>query len=213
MFPEVGGPVSDLQFDRAEMETGTLQTCVICKQSVGGEYYAVNNHIVCSGCRARLGDGISPVTSHRVVMAMLHGAVAAIIGGTAWGLVTYYTHWQLGIVAVFVGLGIGRFVRTGSGGLGGPVFQAIAVGWTYLAIAGSWIPVMLKGQDDVDWFAIVSTALAEPVRIAAKGDILGLLINGFAIYEAWKVTRRPAIQITGPFRVRTAPPAEGTAGG
>lgn len=35
------------------------------------------------------------------------------------------------------------------------------------------------------------------------GQIIGLLIVGFAVYEAWKLNKRPTIKITGPFTLRT----------
>lgn len=47
-------------------------------------------------------------------------------------------------------------------------------------------------------------ALTVPVLSGLESPI-GLLIVGFALYEAWKINRQPSVQIAGPFQL--APPA------
>ena len=49
-------------------------------------------------------------------------------------------------------------------------------------------------------------ALVMPVLQATEGTgFLGLLIVGFALYEAWKINRRQTIAFTGPFRLQRSP--------
>ena len=51
-------------------------------------------------------------------------------------------------------------------------------------------------------------ALLFAVRVpflSLQSDIMGLLIIGFALWEAWKINKRPVINITGPHIL--APPA------
>lgn len=61
-------------------------------------------------------------------------------------------------------------------------------------------------------FAIVAfiISLAVPVMSAASNP-MGLLIIGFALYEAWKINKRPVLRIAGPFQLvpATAPGAPG----
>ena len=125
--------------------------------------------------------------------------------------------WQLGLVAVAVGFFVGWAVRKGSGGRGGWQFQALAMALTYVSIAASWLPIMIKEASDHglvftgidDYFAIFMAALAKPV---VDGDIMGWIIVAIALYEGWKMNRR--VSVNGPFQLSArgaAPPAAGAA--
>jgi len=41
--------------------------------------------------------------------------------------------------------------------------------------------------------------------LAGFENVIGILIIGFALWEAWRLNKRPEIEITGPFEVRVAP--------
>jgi hypothetical protein len=52
------------------------------------------------------------------------------------------------------------------------------------------------------WIFVVGLAVIWPfaaLYFDGPGQIIGLLIVGFALYEAWKMNKRPKIKITGPF--------------
>src|SRR5207248_11778526 len=53
---------------------------------------------------------------------------------------------------------------------------------------------------------LAGLVLAAPF-LAGFGNLIGWLIIGFALYEAWKINRRRAFDIKGPFRLepRRAP--------
>ena len=78
---------------------------------------------------------------------------------------------QLGLVAIAVGLLVGWAVRKGSGGRGGWKFQALAMALTYVSIAASWLPIMLRAAeaDNMvftgldDYFALFLAALVRPL--------------------------------------------------
>ena len=53
-------------------------------------------------------------------------------------------------------------------------------------------------------------SMATPFLMGAQ-NIIGLLIIGFALWEAWKFNRRVIIPVTGPYRVGEGPPIEPTA--
>ena len=56
---------------------------------------------------------------------------------------------------------------------------------------------------------VFAVALAAPFLAGAK-NLIGLLIIGFALYEAWKLNKRVPLQIAGPFRLAPIPvPAPG----
>jgi len=59
--------------------------------------------------------------------------------------------------------------------------------------------------------ALLLIAAAAPFLQGAQ-NILGILIIGFGLYQAWQLNRRTELSIAGPFRVGSAPPALGTTG-
>ena len=46
---------------------------------------------------------------------------------------------------------------------------------------------------------LIGLILALPILLGIKGNPIFLLILGFALYEAWKLNKRKAIQFAGPF--------------
>jgi hypothetical protein len=97
---------------------------------------------------------------------------------------------------------------------------------TYVCIALSLIPEVLKElpvKPDLElagliihWVVVIAMVVASP--ILSSFDILGLLINGFAFYEAWKLNKRMPIRFTGPLQINPgvyapAQPIEVAAGG
>ena len=90
---------------------------------------------------------------------------------------------------------------------------------TYVAIALSYAPLVFRGIDQAEGAAKVVAVilgvgytLAVPILIGFKGDIISLFITGIAIYEAWKLNKRPPFEITGPHTV-AAPATEAPAVG
>ena len=57
-------------------------------------------------------------------------------------------------------------------------------------------------------------ALAAPVLMGLE-DIMGLIIIGIALFEAWKINKRTVLNITGPHHLGANPPlaTEGGVGG
>jgi hypothetical protein len=57
---------------------------------------------------------------------------------------------------------------------------------------------------------VFTTVLLLPVLIAIRafpGSLIGLLIYGFAILQAWRLTGSVTVAFTGPFRVGGSAPA------
>jgi hypothetical protein len=59
--------------------------------------------------------------------------------------------------------------------------------------------------------ALIVLAAMIPI-FAGFSNIIGLIIIGIAVFEAWKLNRRVALTITGPFRVAGRAPGAGTIG-
>jgi hypothetical protein len=72
------------------------------------------------------------------------GALAAIGGSLVYSAVVAITGGEFGFVAILLGYMVGRAVRKGSGDRGGPAYQALAIGLTYLAIVSTYVPLIVK---------------------------------------------------------------------
>ena len=71
-------------------------------------------------------------------------------------------------------------------------------------------PAQLRREDlgVIDWAALLVVAfflsLAAPV-LAGFQNVLGMIIIGFALWEAWKINKRVPLEMEGPFQVGAAP--------
>jgi hypothetical protein len=204
----------DLQFDRTERtEAAAVALCGYCSQPLDGTYYQINGRAACQSCHAQLMASLEkhgPVVS--LVVATVFGAVAAALGSLLWYGVRLLTKGvQAGIVAIVVGFAVGYAVRHGSNKRGGPLYQALAVIITYVGICAQYVPDILGQLRDVadaptGLVAVLSVgvlALAYPF-LGGIQNVLGILIIGFALYQAWSMNRRVPLAVTGPFRVEAA---------
>jgi hypothetical protein len=249
---------SSLQFEQVEPAAGGQATpsamaCGRCGTALPAEYFQVDGQTTCAVCKdARLALHSRKPSTEVLLRAGLYGGAAAVVGSIAWFAITKLTGLEIGLVAVVLGVFVGRAVRRGSEGLGGRVFQVMAVVLTYLAIVTSYVPAVLSGFANANQPGASSTtpkpgapagetpqpstsssvattppaagapseagamhplvaiavllgisfliALAAPF-LAGVSNILGILIIGFAVWEAWRVNRKVAPIVTGPFRV------------
>lgn len=231
----------DLQFDKAEFAAGpATRICQRCQRPINDEYFEAGGQAVCRPCSEEIAGtrgGSAPFWR-----ALAFGGGAALVGTIVWFIILKLTESEWGLVAIFVGLGVGFAVRKGSGGRGGWKYQALAMALTYASITASYVPIVIKGFTDATeqkekeqagapggaeklaaekaaaqsnvtagkavgaliLFLVVcfGFALVAPFLAGAQ-NIIGILIIGFALYEAWKLNKK--VTLTGPFRL--APPA------
>jgi hypothetical protein len=257
---------TDLQFDRAEFSGQPANpTCAACQQPVVDRYFDVNGQMTCATCRETIANTLEKDPGWSAPFI----ALAAGVGGGLAGAILYYavvkiTGYEIGLIAIVVGLIVGRAVRWGSRGRGGRVYQVMAVAITYMAIVSTYVPFIIEGLRN-DPAAQQSTAvegtpasgaptgstgntgsagnvekasdttsssrtaaasegqsseltlggvaialavlfllaMAAPI-LAGFGNIIGWLIIGFALWEAWKTNRRIPLAIAGPFALAPA---------
>ncbi len=206
---------SEPQFERMEPREETAQsTCSACQRSIPETYFEAAGRIFCEPCRdavmtsLRGGSGAA-----RLLKALLFGIGAAAVSAVVWYAIVKLTGYELGIIAVAVGFAVGGAVRAGAEQRGGWAYQTIAVVLTYLAIAASYVPLVIESfraqatteSGTVLLVLSIPVALALPVLQATEGTgIIGLLIVGFALYEAWKINKRRTVTFSGPFRLSRA---------
>jgi hypothetical protein len=71
----------------------------------------------------------------RGLKAFVFGTIGAVLGAILYYAIIRITGWNIGLVAVVVGLMIGGAVKAGSGNRGGRFYQFLAVFLTYSAMA------------------------------------------------------------------------------
>lgn len=196
-----------IEFERMEpREQAAQRSCAACQRQIPDVYYEAAGRIFCAACReAVLASQSGGPGAARIAKALVLGVGAAAVSAVVWyGITELADGRRYGIIALAVGFAVGIAVRAGSEGRGGWAYQAIAVLLTYLAIAASYVPTMLE-QDGVGVPLAIAVSLAIPVLQATQGaGIIGFLIVGFALYEAWRINKRQTIALSGPFRLQRA---------
>jgi len=159
------GP-QELQFQHAEPLPATggnanTPSCVACKQPIGATYYHAQGHVVCPLCAERIQTGQQAPPPISLARALLYGAGAALGGCILYATVSIITGFEFGLMAIVVGIMVGKAIRYASKGLGGRPQQILAVTLTYFSITTSYIPVFVY-QSVKDRQAAHTTAQAEP---------------------------------------------------
>lgn len=270
----------DLSFDRAtpaeETAAATTVQCVACSAALTS-YYEVNGQIACERCQGALAAARRAPHLGPFLRAAGLGILAAVAGSILYYAVAKLTGYELGLIAIVVGLLVGLAVRRGSRSRGGWRYQALAIALTYVSIASTYVPRVLDALREREHREqpaaqtgpapapqpVAPAPTAAPPQSAADGDaatpaaapsaapaaapapaappsteprqsslgslllalvtllaftlalpflagfdnIMGLIIIGIALYEAWKVNRAAPFRVSGPYRVGDAPPS------
>lgn len=281
-FPE-GSDTESVQFEQAEFGTDDDPlTCEFCRRSILESYYGVNGQTSCEPCRHRV-EQMRPRGSWvgRVFRSLMAGGLGGAIGAGIYYAVMALTGYELGLIAIVVGLLVGFGVRWGSGGSGGRGYQVLAVAITYVAIVSTYIPFIVEGlQEGIEGeiagdvepgdsesasdestgeaaepadpqsalldtgpseeeapaegltaeeaeelealmddnpvalllvyafgaVLVVLLALVAPflALLEGAGNIVGLVIIGIALWEAWRVNAHQPFVVDGPFKIGEA---------
>jgi hypothetical protein len=147
-----GASAQELQFDRVLTETAPSMVaakpyvaCESCQRALETEYYQINGHMFCEGCRTRIeASAETPSGIGPLLMAGTFGLGAGVAGAAIYYAVIALTNLEIGIVAILIGYMVGYAVRRGAKGRGGRRFQVLAVALTYLAVAFAYTPIAFK---------------------------------------------------------------------
>src|ERR1700676_5519044 len=135
--------VDDLQFRRAQpidtTEAQAGKSCAACKQLIDGQFYQVQNHVICPSCAAKIVAGKQAKKPIPWVRLAIYGVGAALAGSILYAI-PLAMGFQIGIVALAVGWMVGKAIRSGGYGVGGRPQQILAVALTYFAISMSFFP-------------------------------------------------------------------------
>jgi hypothetical protein len=253
---------SPLKFDRAQFASAPPSElrCAACRTPLRDTYYEVNGKTACERCQAEVQLGrVEGSPAGRFFRAAFFGVGAGALGATIWYAVRAATGYEVGLIAIVVGVMVGGAVRKGSRARGGWLYQALAMFLTYASIVSTYVPEVTKGllsgikdapAAQATTAAPASSTTAEPSSVPATGtaaaapvsappqklrpgraalavtafaviifaiafaapflgglhNVMGIFIIAIGVYEAWKINRRVALTITGPYRVGTPAP-------
>ena len=227
--------MAELQLDRAEFD-GTYGTaCGACAKALTTEYYEANGVTVCADCCEKLrAVGTTGTSLTRGIRALAAGAAAAFAGSVLYYAILALSGYEFGLIAIVVGMVVGKAVNWGAHGRGGWRYQTMAIALTYLAIVSSYVPLIVSqiGKQPV---AEASARPGETATPAAQNqaadeapptaagaiaaiailiglilalpflggveNIMGMIIIGIGLYEAWKFNRKGRVTITGPHAI------------
>jgi hypothetical protein len=203
-------------------------TCAGCNQPIADTYYEIGGQIACPRCHAgTLAARTGGSGAARFVRALVFGVAAGAVGFGIYYAVLALTGYEFGLIAIVVGFMVGAAVRAGARHRGGWLYQLMALGITYFSIVLTYVPMILTeiekdptvlaaseaegGGTEIDpamsraglLVGSVILALALPF-LAGFENILGLLILGFGLFQAWKLNKRVPFEASGPFQVGAA---------
>ena len=120
---------------------------------------------------------------------ILAGFVAAVVGAVAWGLVVAIAHVSLGIIAVFVGYGVGWAIHR----FGGAASTGLAVAAAVLAALGILAGFILGGlllvahDRGIGVMDVVGDVVDWPGFINASVNGLGWLFLAIGAFSAFRL--------------------------
>ncbi len=203
----------NLQFDRAEYAAPRGTMCTACQAALTTEYFSANGQVLCARCAENVrqfytGDGSG---AGRFAMAVALGFGAALVGGAVYAGVMIGSNSEWGIISIGIGWLVGKAVRHGSNNRGGWRYQVLAAFLTYSAIAGAYAAGILHRTADLNAVKIITVAIMSYAIPFMGGfqNILGILIIGFGVWQAWQMNRPLQLDITGPHALGGAAPAPG----
>ena len=103
-------------------------------------------------------------------------SLAALAAAGGYVALLAATGRELTLAVLLIGLVVGKAVRTGSRGRGGRRFQWLAVALTYLAIAATYVPFVVKGYSPSSSLADSAAGVATDVAPASTLDTRFLMV-------------------------------------
>lgn len=204
---EPGEPASpDLDFEHASFDGPGLTTriCNVCGTPIGDVYYTHGATTICPRCQPTHAQKLG---TSSFMLALGYGSLAAAAGASVYYGVRAITGYELGIIAIAVGIAVGIAVRKGAGPSTSKIYRLLAVALTYLSIVATYIPMIMADlhQNPLAYIVAAALALMIPYFLLTGGQVMGLIIIAIGLWEAWQRSGpRPEDQIAGPFQINTA---------
>jgi len=130
-------------------------------------------------------------TEPNLIAGAAAGGLTAVVSAVLWAGITAVTEYQIGFMAIGVGLAVGFVVRSAGGGTTVP-FRLVA---TVLALLGCVLGNLLVGcvfyaqAEEVGILRVLEVLDIELARdlLQATFQPIDLLFYGLAVWEAWRL--------------------------
>jgi hypothetical protein len=137
-------------------------------------------------------------SEQNLVLAVLAGGAAALLGACVWAAITFATSFQIGWMAVGVGFLVGYAVRTFGKGID-KGFAIVGAVWSLAGCAvGNLLSVIgvISNDQNIPFFDILEKLNPEIVAslMQATFSPMDLLFYGIAVYEGYRFSFRPITQ-------------------
>ncbi|MCA9406536.1 MAG: hypothetical protein KC684_08360 [Candidatus Omnitrophica bacterium] len=199
----------ELQFDKAIPAGRSSETsrCTLCDSPLTGQYYKLNENITCTRCKEATEQQFqSGSAGGRLLISLVLGIPAAVVGSGIYYAIMALTGYEIGLVAIVIGFLVGAAVRKGANYRGGWLYQTIAVVLTYMAICSTYMPYIIEGAGQEGgglffYLIVFILALISPFLMGFE-NIIGWIIIGIGVFEAWKMNKKAQLDIQGPFDIK-----------
>ncbi|MBI5361828.1 MAG: hypothetical protein HZA53_01535 [Planctomycetes bacterium] len=210
-----------LSFDKAEFEAPppTSVACGLCQAAASNEFFRSGTLELCAACAQELREGRVARGAGSFAKALGLGVLAGIVGAGVWFAIRAATGYEIGLIGIFVGWLVGVAVQRGSGARGDWLYQTLAMVLVYLAIVSTYVPLILRelaqsemgpahGVGDLLLRIVLASGLSLAMPfLTATEHFIGLLILGFAVFQGWKLNKRPRYVVDGPFPIAAPEPS------
>ena len=161
-----------IQLDRADFTDPKPEgpRCDVCGNALHGNYFEINEKMACERCRYAVEEAFNQRGgAGGFLKALLAGFGAAVAGSILYYAVREATGYNIGLIAILVGWGVGKAVHWGARGTGGWAFQTLAVFLTYMAIVSTYLPAIFTAIGKrVEKEKAAATAPAQPGGAATQ---------------------------------------------
>jgi Ni/Fe-hydrogenase subunit HybB-like protein len=137
-------------------------------------------------------------SEQNLVLAVLAGGAAALLGAGVWAAITFATSFQIGWMAVGVGFLVGYAVRTFGKGVD-KSFAVVGAVWSLAGCAvGNLLSVIgvISKHQNIPFFDILEKLDPEIVASLMQTTFnpMDLLFYGIAVYEGYRFSLRQITQ-------------------
>jgi hypothetical protein len=203
-----------MDFDKAQFEQadGAALSCALCQEPLTGTYYSLNGHGVCEACLAQRRAG----QKGSFFAALGLGVGAGVVGAAVYYGIRKLTGYDLALITIGLGILVGLAVRRGAGQKQSVLYRLMSVALAWIAMAITYAPSIaedMQGGDDSGlsglalWIAAAILSMTVPFFLISGMEVIALLIFGFGLWEAWRLSAPPPFIVEGPFTAAPAPAA------
>lgn len=135
----------ELDFERASFDDPSVKSrvCNGCGTPISDVYFTHGSSTICPQCQPTFAQKLGQSSFGA---ALGYGSLAAAGGALVWYGIRALTDYELGIIAIAVGVAVGIGVRKGAGPSASKVYRIMAVALTYLSIVSTYVPAIAAGM-------------------------------------------------------------------